>query len=127
METCLSSNAADASRRRGVGSPPIVTSAPCPVRWVFAIGASLAQLIYEIFPAGPGKLVNELHTAERRQLVGTYVFFADERRIETTDQIAYTGRLVELARRGPLEREVLEHGPEYEVAEDMGLAQVGAS
>jgi hypothetical protein len=28
--------------------------------------ASLAALVYEIPPAGPGKLLNELHTAESR-------------------------------------------------------------
>ena len=57
-----------------VGRLPIVPSPPWPVRWTFATGASLAPLVYEILPAGPGKLPNELHTAKRRHLVGAYVF-----------------------------------------------------
>ena len=54
--------------------------------------ASLAPLVYEILPAGPGKLLNELHIAKSRQLVGAHVFEGEERRIETTDQIACAGR-----------------------------------
>jgi hypothetical protein len=65
--------------------PSIVPSAPWPGRWIFATGALLAPLIYEILPVGPGKLVHELHIAESRQLVGTYAFLTDERLIETTD------------------------------------------
>jgi hypothetical protein len=68
-----------------------------------ATGASLAPLIYEIFPAGPGKLLNELHIAESRQLVGAYVFEGEERRIETTDQIACTAGWVKVTVGGPLE------------------------
>jgi hypothetical protein len=37
-----------------------------PVHWIFATGTSLAALIYAILPAGPGKLLNELHVAESR-------------------------------------------------------------
>jgi hypothetical protein len=71
-------------------------------------------------------LLNELHTAEMRQLVGAHAFLRAEWRIETTDQIACTVRLFE--RRGEsLEREVFEYGPEYEVAEDIGMVQVGAA
>jgi hypothetical protein len=40
----------------------------------FATAGSLAPLIYEIRPAGPGKLFNQLHTAEALQLVGAHVF-----------------------------------------------------
>lgn len=77
--------AADLWCRTGAGRFPIVPSPPWPVRWTFAIDASLAALIYEIFPAGPGKLVNELHVAKSQQLVGAYVFEGEERRIETAD------------------------------------------
>ena len=52
----------------------------------------------------------------------------EERRIETADQIACTGRLFGgYNRGGPLEREVLKNGPEYGVAEDMGMAQISAA
>src|SRR6516165_733974 len=101
-----------------------------PVRWFFVTGASLASLVYEILPAGPGKLLNDLHIAESRQLVGAHAFDRAERRIETTDQIDCTVRdasLVVPDRGGPREREVLEHGPEYEVSKNMGTTQVGAA
>src|SRR5437870_1930713 len=55
---------------------------------------------------------NELHTAESRQFGGAYAFEREERRIEIKDQIACAAWLREHGRRGPLEREVLEHGPE---------------
>src|ERR1700680_253224 len=126
MATCLSTKNSCVQSRAGVVYLPIVSSRPWPVRWIFATGASLAPLVYEILPAGPGKLLNELHIAEIRQLVGAYVLEGEERRIETADQIACTGWLFGHGG-GPLEREVLEHGPEYGVAEDMGMAQVGAA
>ena len=74
-------------------------------------GPSFAPLIYQILPAGPGKLLNELHTAEGRQLVGrTRVRWwrtADrDRRLDGLCRLFGHGR-------GPLKREVLEHGPEY--------------
>jgi len=52
---------------------------------MFAIGRSLATLVYEIPPARPVKLLNEVHIAESWQLVGAYVFEGEERRIETAD------------------------------------------
>src|SRR5271155_1015530 len=92
MATCLSAKSADVSRRIGVGRLQIVPSLPWPVRWIFTTGVSLAPLVYEILPAGPGKLLNELHIAESGQLVGAHVFEGEERRIETTDQINCTAR-----------------------------------
>jgi hypothetical protein len=50
---------------RRIGRLPILLSPPRPVRWIFATGASLAPLVYEILSAGPGKLLNELHIAEK--------------------------------------------------------------
>jgi len=96
---------------------------------VFTTGASLAPpLVYQILPAGPGKLINQLHTAEARELVGACVFEGEERRVETTDQIDCTVRdPLPVDGGGPPEREVLEYGPEYGVAEDMGMGQVGAA
>src|SRR5262249_21706263 len=105
---------------------PIVPAPSWPVRWIFATGASLAPLIYQIPPARPGKLVNGLRIAENPPLVGAHAFFLAERPVETTNQIACTARhasLVEPDRGRPLEREVLEHRPEYGV----GVAQVGAA
>jgi hypothetical protein len=54
--------------------------------------ASLAPLVDEILPVGPGKLANKLHIAESWQLVGAHTFLRAERRIETTDQIDGTSR-----------------------------------
>src|SRR6516225_10841007 len=85
--------------------------------------------VYQIISAGPGKLLNEPHIAENQQLVGANQLLRAEWRIETADQVACTARdasLVKPERWGPLEREVLEYRPEYEVAKDMGMAQVGA-
>src|ERR1700730_15965847 len=115
VQVGISTKAADV-RGTGVGRLQIVPSRPWPVRWIYAPGLSLAPLVYEIFPAGPRKLLNELHPAESRQLVGAYVFEGEERRIETADQIACTAWLFGHGG-GPLEREVLEHGPEYGIAE----------
>jgi hypothetical protein len=94
---------------------------PSPVRWAFATATSPAPLVYGIFPAGPGKLLKELRAAETRQLVGGHLFQGEERRIETTDQIARAVRdalRVVQDRRGPFEGEVLEHGPENGIAEE---------
>jgi hypothetical protein len=66
--------------------------------------ASLAMLIDEILPPGPRKLLNKLHGAETRQLIGAYVFEGKERRIHAADQIARTAQfLFEHCRSGPLE------------------------
>ena len=98
---------------------------PSPVRWPFATATSPAPLVYEIFPAGPGKLLKELHTAESRQLVGEHVFEGEERRIETTDQMLVPGgmrwgfyKTEEVHSKG----RVLEHALENGIAEDMGTA-----
>ena len=96
------------------------------VRQIFA--TSLASLVYEILPARPGKLLNKLNITESRQLLGACVFEGKERRIETTDEVDRTSRdAFRVDRGGPLKREVFEDRPEYRVAEDMGMAQIGAA
>src|ERR1700758_5380708 len=97
---------------------------------MFGTEASVVTLVYEIFPAGPKELVDKLHVAESRQLVGAHAFSGTEWWIETTDQIARAVRdpvLVEPDRGGPLKRKVLEYRPKYEVAEDNSMAQIGAA
>jgi hypothetical protein len=49
---------------------------------VHVAGSQLKCIPHKRLPAGPGKSLNELHTAESRQLVGACVFEPEEWRIE---------------------------------------------